>query len=625
MVAATYTSDLSDIFLFEVTTGVTAYGGGASGLGASPDYAIQGTNAVDKQVSASEKGFLFDAVTAFSIGPNDHFFIWANLAVYGLADTRNNRGIHVSIGDDTSNFVKFHVAGSDTLPKGGIVPYAIRFDNTTLANRRTLVGTPGTTPSQIGVGANVTGSAKFSNLAADAARIGTGYDVLNGTGADAEASFAGIAADDESTAEGIFQTTDGGFSVQGKIRIGNSGTECELLDSNTNLFLIDNLDGEALTDLTEFIISDDLSIFTLTNVNFTALGTNNPGRLEMVTPLITAQDETLYDNIPTTEGTFAGGTGHAVSDVITLDDDWTTVTVDAVSGGVVTQFTVNSTIGRSATSGTAMTQSSTTGTGTGFSLTPDTDNILAAGTLAFTNVGFIDFGNTILESGATMSGCRWIGADQITANSSDLRGSSISGYEGTANTSPLFWNDNTDPNTKLDDMTFTMGTALTHAIEFGVNSPLNMTLTDVTFTGYETVTNNQNDSTLHIKRTSGTVTITIAGANGTPASNITYRSDGATVVIQQTVNLTFDKLKDNSEVRVYTAGTSTELAGIENATAGSPDNRNFTASIGAGVSVDYVIHSLLYENIRVESFTWPSVATTLDQQQRLDRNYENPA
>ncbi len=431
MAVATYTSDLTDIFLFESTTSVTAWGGGASGLGASPDYAVQGTNAVDKQVSAAEKGFMYDNTSNFTIGADDHFFIWATLAVYGLADTRNNRGIQVNIGDDTSNFVKFHVAGSDTLPLGGANPYAVRFVNTTLTNFRTLVGSPGTTPSWIGVGANVTGTAKFSNLAADAARIGTGYDILNGTGADPEADFAGIASDDETTREGVFYSADGGFKWQGKLRIGSASTACEFLDSNTNLFIVDTI--HSLTDFTEFLVENSSSIVTLSNVNFIALGTNNPGRLEAIT---------------------------------------------------------------------------------------------SAATLTFTNVGFIDFGATILGTGSTFSGCRWIGAGIVTANGADLSDSSISGYEGTADTSPLIWDVATDPDGKLDNMTFTKGTAATHAIEFGTTSPLTMTVRGMTATGYNSA-NANNDSTFHVKRTSGTVTINVINGTG----NFSYRTDGATVNI----------------------------------------------------------------------------------------------
>lgn len=528
MTAVTYVSDLTDIYLFESTGSVSAYGGGAGGLGAGPDYSIEGTNAVDKQVSAAEKGFMYDNTTNFSIGPNDHFFIWVVCSVPGLTDTRDNRGIHISIGDSTSAFVKFHVNGGDTKPRGGISPYAIRYDNTTLSNRRTLVGSPGITPSWIGGGANVTGTAKFANFACDAARIGTGYDITGGTGADPAGNFAGMATDDESTAEGICQTADGGFSVQGKIRIGNSGTECEFTDSNINLFIIDTLDGEALTDFTEFIVSDDLSILTLTNINFVALGTNNPGRLESVTPLVTAQDETLYDNSPTTEGTFSGGTGHAASDVITMDDDWTTVLVDAVSGGVVTQFTVTSLRGRSAVDGTTINQSTTTGSGIDFSLTPGVDNIVLAGTNTFTNVGFVDFGETILSVNDTLTGCRWVGSDVVTANGATFTASAFSGYEGTSDTSYLVWDTDADPNGELDDTSFTKGSASTHAIEFGLNSPLTMTLTGIDFSGYNAA-NTNTDSTFHVKRTSGTVTINISGGSG----NVSYKSDGATVVIVQ--------------------------------------------------------------------------------------------
>jgi hypothetical protein len=153
----------------------------------------------------------------------------------------------------------------------------------------------------------------------------------------------------------VILAVDGGSKLQGKLRIGQAGTECEFLDLNTNVFFTDTLDGHALEDLTEIILSDDLSIWTLTNVNFIALGTWNRGRVEwtltnvnfialgtwnrgrveMVTPLVTAQTHTSYDNSPTTEGTFSGGSGHAVSDVITLDDGWTTVTVDAVMDGLL--------------------------------------------------------------------------------------------------------------------------------------------------------------------------------------------------------------------------------------------------------------------------------------------------
>jgi hypothetical protein len=92
---------------------------------------------------------------------------------------------------------------------------------------------------------------------------------------------------------------------------------------------------------------------------------------------IDAQDETSYDNSPTTEGTFAGGTGHNISDVITLSDG-STATVDNHAGNVVTEFTLDtSTSTGSIHAGQTLTQTGTTGGGAGFSITVDVDNVTA--------------------------------------------------------------------------------------------------------------------------------------------------------------------------------------------------------------------------------------------------------
>jgi hypothetical protein len=55
--------------------------------------------------------------------------------------------------------------------------------------------------------------------------------------------------------------------------------------------------------------------------------------------IIGAQDEADYEGTGD-NGTFFGGSGFSVSDSITLDDG-TGLTVDAVSSGVITQFTIN--------------------------------------------------------------------------------------------------------------------------------------------------------------------------------------------------------------------------------------------------------------------------------------------
>ena len=435
MAIALYSSDLVDIFLFESVTGVSAYGGGAGGLGAGVDFAMEGTNAVDKQITASEKGFLYDSGANFTIGANDHFFEWIMGATPGINDTRDNRGIVMCIGDSTSAFVKFHMDGVDTLPLGGGQVYVVRFDNTALAGFRTLVGSPGATPSQIGGGLNTTAAAKAPNLGVDGARIGTGYDITGGTGADPAATFAGVAADDESTSEGVLQTADGGYKLQGKLRIGSAASACELTESNKLISIRDT--RHALPDFTEILLENAASILTLENITFLALGTNNRGRLEVIT---------------------------------------------------------------------------------------------GAASALLTSCVFDGFGETVLGTGSVLVNCNWRGAGVIAANGANISGATVSGFEGVVDSSAIIWGTATDPDGFLDDVSISKGVAATHAVEFGASSPLNMTIRGMNASGYNAA-NGQLDSTFHIKRTTGTVTINIVGGAG----NFTYKTDGATVVIQNTV------------------------------------------------------------------------------------------
>ena len=153
-----------------------------------------------------------------------------------------------------------------------------------------------------------------------------------------------------------------------------------------------------------------------------------------------------------------------------------------------------------------------------------------------------------------------------------------------------------------------------HALE--IDTAGSYTFTNLTFTGYGADTTDS--AALDITAGTGTVTITLVGTAPT------YKTAGATVVFNNDVTVTFDQLKDLTEVRIYDNTTGVELDGVEDAVAGAPGDRNFAASVAGGTVVDYVIHNKQYEYIRVEGFTWPSVAQTIIISQRFDRNYENP-
>jgi hypothetical protein len=124
-------------------------------------------------------------------------------------------------------------------------------------------------------------------------------------------------------------------------------------------------------------------------------------------------------------------------------------------------------------------------------------------------------------------------------------------------------------------------------------------------------------NTITIKANSFTGDMTTTGiitlVNG--STFIGTRTDANGTVSPDSV-LTLTGLQANSEVRVYAAGTTTEIAGVENS------GTTFTDATIAVNSVDIIIHNVSYEYQKIEAAD-TSGNLTLPIQQRFDRNYRN--
>lgn len=123
-----------------------------------------------------------------------------------------------------------------------------------------------------------------------------------------------------------------------------------------------------------------------------------------------------------------------------------------------------------------------------------------------------------------------------------------------------------------------------------------------------------------------------ASESANPLENEFENIDGGTVTVVNTVNVTFSGMQDGTEIRIYAQGTTTELAGIENATDGSADDRSFTASLTAATVVDIrFAHTdvngdtwIVPPKNSILNFTWPSSNTTIPITQVADRVFNNP-
>ena len=111
----------------------------------------------------------------------------------------------------------------------------------------------------------------------------------------------------------------------------------------------------------------------------------------------------------------------------------------------------------------------------------------------------------------------------------------------------------------------------------------------------------------NIKATSVTL------VNGAATAGI-INSGGVITLPLRTLSLT--GLQANSEIRVFEAGTTTELAGVEDS------GTTFSDDTIAVSSVDIVVHNINYEYIRITGADTTS-NLSLPIQQRFDRSYSN--
>lgn len=225
----------------------------------------------------------------------------------------------------------------------------------------------------------------------------------------------------------------------------------------------------------------------------------------------------------------------------------------------------------------------------------------------FSGVASVDFTDAV-----TATDCVFTNSGPVDAGSGAvMTGSTVSESTVATAAAALVWDVNLDPDGYLDDMTFVKGTGTNHALELGTTSPTTVTLVNHTYSGYN-ASNGQNDSTIFVARTAGTVTINVNGGD-TP----TYRSAGATVVVNNTVSYTLTGLIADSEVRILEAGTQTEVAGVES----SGTSFTYNYSYPTGFNVDIFIHHLEYEWLPLYNVVLPSTNTSQLVQQRFDRNY----
>jgi hypothetical protein len=616
MATPTYVTDLVDLDTADTNAWVepTSW---TAGTVVSPetDFFIQGSGCAAKYMASGGTGvgaLVRDNGSGVTIPSPGGFFIWIYPQGVNQLNNFANGGLRLIVGSSTANFYGWRVAGDDTIPYGGwtnwvvdpSAPTTVTDDGTGL-DADYQVGTPDDplTKRVFGAGVNQQVNAKG----------GTGFDVMRygrgelkiefGAVADGFATFVGAATENDNTSKrwGLFQAISGGYLYKGLLLFGSATNAVDFRDSNTSILIQDT--ARVTSDFNTVEIRHGSSRVDWTSVSFLALGTVARGNFTVTNDAdvnwtgCTFTDVGLFTLLANTT---------ALNCVFRRTDKIT------ANGAALLGCEIDNNRATSALLWNVATNTNGKLDDTKFTSRPQADTgvttmdspvdvviVFSRSTGSFIDDGFVP-GMTIVASGfgGERDGTHTI--DSVAATTIDtatVRTESGSTGDG-------------------DERLITNSG---HAIEFGANTPATIGLFGVGFSGYGA----DDTANASIYNNSGKhLDISILGGGSIPT--VRNGSGASTTIISGQIAVTFTGMKDNTEVRIYDAGTGDEIAGTENATDGSPENRSFTWSDAASNVVDYVIHSLLYETIRVEGFTVPASNTSIPIQQRLDRNYENP-
>lgn len=236
------------------------------------------------------------------------------------------------------------------------------------------------------------------------------------------------------------------------------------------------------------------------------------------------------------------------------------------------------------------------------------------GSLNITGSVFNTFRNFTGQSQTTLYQCTFLSGSNFFQSSSIITNCTIE--RAVRNPSQSFLISNNPA--LISNTTFTsLAGANGHAIE--ITTPGTYALANVIFTGYggtggtNSTPNSGNANAAVFNNSSGSVTLNITGGTTPSVRN----GVSATTTVSSTVAVTLTGLQNPTEVRVFSAGTTTELAGQENVTGGT-----FTFGVSAGQLVDVSILSLGYQNMRLLNYS-TTTTTSIPISQVIDRQYSN--
>ena len=629
----------------DATTGWTAVTGTGLAVFTSDPDPVELTGCLGLVVSTATAQLYYGLA---SVGlTNNLVYCWA--APFGQMDTVANGGVTLILGDGT-NRIGYHLAGSDGAAfrhsDGPVSWQCLIVDTANLPSVTTtyagvLANLNLGAITQIGIGFKTLAKSKggVANCFVDAIRYGTGgLRLTAGTSGD-PGTFENIAADDRATTSakgyGIFRKLAAGlFGCQGSLVFGDTAgsTASYFVNTDSSLVFEDRgirggrygiiVQGNT-TGSTTFRLGvksgtgDDASGANGCNivVPTATLGAFLASDADLQFCLIYGSNLNGFRGGLTFSSDATNGPNHEFSGnsiiscgqmdpgrIVARNNTFTGFVGNSNGSEAAVLWGANTNIKRCQFNCAATTTNDIKGHGI---------KISSTGSITFDTLNFSSYGPTVFGFHTTTDVSS--GSDTVTRTSHGYSTGDAIRYMKQGGTTNMGLTDNTTYYVREVD-------ANTLAFYASVaNANADSSRINLTATGTETHYINSMDAAV-FNDSGGSVTINITDGNTPTIRN----GSSSTTTIVNTVTITLTGIKDNSEVRVYQAGTTTIVDGIETATAGTTNNRQFSFSDSPGDFVDIIIHNLSYKWLIISNLEIPATSSSLPIQQEVDRNYSNP-
>lgn len=211
----TVTTDFTPISLCEDTSGWTATGGAT--LAQNLDVYVQGSASISSyKASAIDHGGRYDLGSGGTDLTGKVIFCWIAVTNPSKLQVMGSTGLRLRLTDTSGYYSEWDLGGSDTIPHGGWLPYAVHTGSTPSRTSGTLVLSA---VRYVDWRADSVGAKNYIYF--DAFRYGTYIQIYGGTSGD-PANFEAIYQADLSNAYGAVSKISGVYFLQCSLKIGST-------------------------------------------------------------------------------------------------------------------------------------------------------------------------------------------------------------------------------------------------------------------------------------------------------------------------------------------------------------------------------------------------------------------